>query len=386
MIAHFSRPLSMTHSATLALCTAAALIFLSTAAHAQDDLAPADLDEDLEEVEELAEEDDEAAAEEDEEQKPWSIGMSLRSVVGQGTFASPSNDTEWADHEFVGDGSGAWNRWNLVYSISPSYQLGDFNFGLNLSWVQWLTEAGGVGTTAGSGGANRAREFRFQDITGDVGWKSYTSERFDATITPGLSVRLPGSASSQTDTFRAEIGGSVSIRRNFFDDLTLIVGVSASRWFHEFTSPVLDIETIGVDNALYRPGEGEDVAPGRFSIGGYNLQYRVSPSLAASLTLPSDFSANISYGLHNYWTYSGPEEDDEFSSENMRAGRGFAQVTAASAGVSYTVNQWVSTSLSLTTIQPPKTTDNKSFRFPFWNFASPASNFSSVTFAVQGSY
>ena len=349
------------------------IAFTSSTAVAQDDMAPDAVDED-----EIAEEDEEA------DDKPWSVTMTLRSMVGQGTFVSVSNDSEFAGD--IDDGSGAFNRWNLVYSITPSYQLGDFNFSLNLSWVQWLTEGGGIRTSSVAGGANRAREFRFQDVSGSVGWKSYTSRRFDATVTPSLSFRLPGDALSRNDTFRAEIGGGVSVTRTFLEDLTLTAGISASRWFHEFTSPVVDIETIGVDNALYRPGEAEDVTPGRFSIGGYNLQYRVSPTMSASLDLPSSFSTSISYGLHNYYTYSGPDEDDQFSGEHVRAGRGFSQVTATAVAVNYTVNEWVTTTMSLNTLQPPKTNDNKSFRFPFWNFSGPASNYSSISFIVEGTY
>ena len=326
---------------------------------------------------------DELMDEDVEDERPWSVSMSLRSMVGQGTFVSPANDSEWAGQ--VDDGSGAYNRWNLVYNLAPSYQIGDFRLGLSLSWVQWLTEGGGVGATSISGGANRAREFRFQDVTGSVGWKSYTQENFGVTITPGLSVRLPGSVASRNQSLIADVSGSLSFTRQFMDDLTLTAGVSGSQAFHEFTSAVVDVEAVGVDNALFRPGGAEDVAPGRFAIGGLNTKYALVTSLSASLSLPSDFSASMSYSMNSFWTYR-LENAEEFSGEHVRGDRGFAQVTASSLGVSYRVNQWASTSLSFVTLQPPKTSDNSSYRFPFWNFSSPASNYSSVNFAVTGTY
>lgn len=321
---------------------------------------------------------------EPDEDKPWTIEMSLSSTVGQGTFVSPSNDTEWAGE--IDDGSGAYNRWNLVYSFSPSYELGDFTFGANIAWVQWLTEAGGIRTLALSGGANRAREFRFQDPTFSVDWKSYTSERFGVTATPALSLRIAGDAMSRHDTFRAAPGASISLSRTFYDKLTLVAGLSGDRWFHEFTSPVVEIDTVGVDNVLYRPGEAEDIAPGRVAIDGRNIQYRLSPSIAASLVLPSDFSASLSYGLHNYWSYSA-DIDDELSPDHaITERRGISQTAASSISVSYDVNELVDTSLSFNTIQTPRTADQKSFRFPFWNFSNPASNSSAIQFTVTGTY
>ncbi len=335
------------------------------------------------EVEDLLGPDDELAQGDDDEDRPWAVSMSLRSMVGQGTFAQVSNDTEWAGQ--IDDGRNAFNRWNLVFGISPSYQVGDFNFSASLSWVQWLTPGGGNATSSLSGGANEPYQFRFQDIGLNAGWRTFTSDALGVSATPSLSVRLPTSKVARTETLLLDVGASLSLRRTFFDKLTLSGGLSANQYFHEYTSPVVDIDVVGHDNVHYRVGGAEDIEPGRISIGGRNLQYQVGTTLGASFGLPANLSASINYGLFNYWTYD-VDNDDEFMSEHAKPGRGWSQVTMGSFGLSYQVNEWIGTSLMATTIQTPKTADNKSFRFPFWNFAGAASNSTGITLGVSGSY
>lgn len=340
-----------------------------------------DVADDAAEEAELGEEELEGDTE--DAQRPWGVTASISTLVGQGTFASPSNDTEWAGE--VDDGSGAWNRWNMVYSITPSYQLGDFSFDLTLTWVQWLTSGGGIRTTSVAGGANEPYEFRFQDPSLSVGWKSYTHDGVGVTLTPSASIRLPGDAISRNNTLLADIGAGVTATRSFFDDLTLSASLSGSRWFHRYTSPVLDVDEVGIDNVLYRPGGAEDLEPGRVAVDGYNLQYRLSPVGSASFSMTDSLSASISYGIHNYWTYN-VERDESLDGEHVRDGRGFSQTAASSVSFSYAATDMLTMALNFNTIQTPKTADNKSYRFPFWNFSNPASNSSGVQFSVQGTY
>lgn len=365
----------------LAVAALATLLMMPAWAVAQDVPGGADdAAESAEDEAELTEEDVEASEDDD---RPWAVTGSISTLVGQGTFASPANDTEWAGE--VHDGSGAWNRWNMVYSISPSYQLGDFNFQLTLAWVQWLTSGGGIRTSALAGGANKPYEFRFQDPSLEVGWKSYTHDGVGVTLTPSFSIRLPGDAMSRNNTLLADVGAGVSASRTFLDDLTLTASLSAARWFHRYTSPVLDVDEVGIDNVLYRRGGAEDLEPGRVAIDGYNLQYRLSPVGAASFAMTDSLSTSISYGIHNYWTYD-VERDESLDSEHVRDGRGWSQTAASSISFSYAATEAVTMALNFNTIQLPKTSDNQSYRFPFWNFSNPASNSSAIQFAIQGTY
>jgi hypothetical protein len=334
------------------------------------------------EIDDLLGPDDEIGEDSDDD-RAWGVNVALRSVVGQGTFARVSNDTEWAGQ--VDDGRGAFNRWNLVLSLNPTYEIGDFTLGATLSWVQWLTPGGGNLSSSVSGGANEPYQFRFQDIGLDADWRTFTIDALGINATPSLSVRLPTNVTSRMETLLFDAGLNLALTRTFFDKLTLMGTLYGAQWFHEYTSPVVDIDVVGHDNVHYRAGGAEDIEPGRIAVSGRNIQYQLSTSLGASLSLPADFSATISYGLHNYWTYDVPN-DDEFMSEHAKPGRGWAQTSVGSFGLSYRVNEWMSTSVMATTLQSPKTSDNKSFRFPFWNFSGAASNSSGVTFMVSGSY
>jgi hypothetical protein len=355
---------------------AAALLFVGVApAVAQDDAAgeaedvnaELTLEEEIDTV--LAEE-----AAEEKKDKPWSVSGSIRTSVGQGTFVRPSNDTEFAGE--IHDGRGAYNRVNLVFGIAPSYTVGDFSFSGSIALLQWLTAGGGI---------NGPYETRLQDLSFGAGWKGHTFESTGIRLTPSVSLTFPTSAVSRTTTMIVDTGASVGLSRNFFGRLTLSYGLSGSKTFHQYTSPVVNIERIGVENAIYRIGGAEDVEPGRIAIEGYNSEYMVGNALSASMRLWGDFSASASYGIYTYWTYYA-NNDDEFASEYSCTGRCTSQITSNALALSYRLNDWVGLRASLNTAQPPKTADNKSFRFPFWNFGGAAANYSSIQFAVSGSY
>src|SRR5690554_4520395 len=72
----------------------------------------------------VIEQDTEIAEDEIEEaSKDWGVSVSLGTSVGQGTFASVSNDTEFADEVDAGDN--AYDRWSLSLAVSPSYKITD---------------------------------------------------------------------------------------------------------------------------------------------------------------------------------------------------------------------------------------------------------------------
>jgi hypothetical protein len=66
------------------------------------------------------------------------------------------------------------------------------------------------------------------------------------------------------------------------------------------------------------------------------------------------------------------------------AGQTQRDTTYANIDVTYTITDYLSASLGTETFQPPKTADNKSFRFPF--FTPDANNFTSFYLALAGSF
>lgn len=352
----------------VAACVAG-LLMIPSVAMAQD--APAD-----DAAEDVADEPAEA-----EDDKPWAIDGQVSINAYQGLLASPSNDTEFADD--IDDGSGAYDVAYMLTSITPSYQWRDFTFSGEVAYLQYMTAAGGF---------NEPYEGRFQDISLAAEWAGISHDGTGFTISPSFELDLPTSSRAQAMTMLAHTSLGVNISRTFFDDLTLVYGITGSRIFHEYTSPVMNIDEVGEEAALYRTQGTEAVEPGRFAVGGINTKWGLVNSLAANFAINDRLSASVVYQLSSGWSYS-VAEDDEYASERQCSGHcpgssATGRTTEFGAGVlslDYMANEHLSFGTSLTTLRTPRTADNKSYNFPFFD-STMAANSTYLTLSVSGSY
>ena len=313
----------------------------------------------------------------DEDDRPWSLGGGLRMMVGQGTFVSPSNDTEFAGE--VHDGSGAFNRVSLFFGINAGYRWNDFSFSGSAGFSQYLSAGGG---------STRPYEGRFQDIQLSAEHEGFEIGETDINVSPSLSADLPLSTASRTQTMLTSFSGGVSISKTFFDAFSLGYSLSGSRNFHRSTTPILqqdDIQDDDLSSPLYRVDGSEDLGGGRFTVGRLNTQWGLSNSLSASIMFSPSIQVMANYGITNVWSY-GSWDDDEFSSEIQCTGRCSSQIAMGMVSANYVINENMSASLTLNNTQPPKTADQKSFNFPFWNFTGAASNSSRITLGLMGRY
>lgn len=327
--------------------------------------------------EEMADQSDDSVEEEmdgEDEARPWSVSASMRMGVGQGTFVSLAEDSEHADE--VQSGAGAYDRVSMSFAVSPSYTWNDFSFSGDVAYSQFLTAGGG---------SIEPYEGRFQDIGLSAGHSGYTHEGMGITIAPSFSASLPASARSRAMTTIVSTSLGTSISRNFFDSLTLGYRIGVSRNFHEYTSPVMDVDKIGEDNALFRVDGAESIEPGRMAVAGINTQWGMSHGVSASVMFSPQVMAMANYGLQTGWTYN-VTEDDEFTSERQCVGRCSGQMSSGAVMLNYIVSPNLSFSGGISTQQSPKTADQKSYNFPFWNFSGGASNASSLTIGLSGSY
>lgn len=376
------------------------LLFAATPALAQDKLAAEEPTESAAaDVE--AEEAAEAAEEGDEDGKNWSASFSLGSSIGQGTFVNVDSDLSDPDCSTadqietgcVGDASNAFDRANLSYSLGGSYTLkDDFNFAASIALVQWLTAGGG---------RNAPNEVRWQDLGLSASYAGYTFETIGLNIAPSLSFTVPTSQASQFTSLVLGTSAGVSLSKTFFEKLSLSLGFSGGKDFHRFTSPVLtdlsDAEQaelrddVKPESVVYRSGGSEDLGRGLIAIDGVNTEYFFSGSLSASIPIYDKLRLAASYALSTFWSYS-QDNDDEMTPdiEGVNTGRGVGQITRTGVTLSYpvTIADAINLGLSagISTGQYPKTSDNKSFRFPFWNFQGAASNGSALRFGVSASY
>lgn len=313
--------------------------------------------------------------EKEEDKKAWRIAASLNTSVGQGTFVDIDNNSEFADE--LGPADEAFDRWSLSFSLTPSYTIADVvTVSTSLAFVQWLTTGGGV---------EEPGEFRFQDIGLSADWVGYEYKPANLSFGAGLGLTFPTSELSQTSSLYVATGISGNVGWTLFDKLSLGYGLSIGKDFHEFTSPVIDDEIAGADNVIWRAGGSERLSDGLTAIDGVNTEWSISNSFSAGFPIVGKLRMGISYSLTTFWAYDVFEED-EFTDPLADPGRGVGQSTSGSISLSYPVHKYLSLSLATRTSVQPKTADNRTFNFPFWNFDGAAANSSQIRFGLSSSY
>ena len=316
--------------------------------------------------------------------KSWAIAGSLTSRVGQGTFVSLENDAG-VEGTLKGNGT-AYDRANLIYSLSPSYQFKEFTFGAEFQLVQWLTAGGGTSTLPVGGGANDPADVYFQDTELSAAWQGHTFDSIGLTLAPSLSVGLPTSKASQISTKYFDISTNLSLSKTFFEKLTLQGIVGFTKYFHKYQSPAISADTGGEGNVLFRAGGAEDIGDGNVIIGGYNTSHVLSFGGVTSINIWESLSGSISYVMVNFYSYPGNREADEYTAEYAQPKKNFGQAISTSVQLSYGINDYLSVSGGIGSYMSPKTSDNQSFRFPFWNMEGAAANRSWMTLGVSGQY
>lgn len=274
----------------------------------------------------------------------------------------------------------------MLFTFNPTYRLGDFTFGAEFQLVQYLTPGGGIYGTPGSGGASDPADTYFQDVSLSASWKGYTFESIGVNLAPSLSLGLPTSKVSRLATQLFNVGASLSISKTFFDRLTFSGVLSGSRYFYRYKTPAIDPKKVGADNVLYRSGEAEDLGGGLVALGGRNYPWVLVAGGSSQIKILEKLSGSISYAMITYYFFPGKQQPDQYTSEYAKPGKNFGQAISTSAKLSYQATDWMSVSGGIGSYMSPKTSDNKSFRFPFWNFQGAAANRSWLQLSVSGSY
>lgn len=355
-------------------------------------------------VEESADgESDESKEEEEEETKPWSVGVRLGSSIGQGTFVNVSNDSEYADPNCVdpivqgcvGDASNAFDRANLSYGINGSYTFKKFSFSTGLTLVQWLTPGGGL---------NAPNEVRLRDSGLGIGYEGWEIESIGVSFSPSLGLQFPTSKFARVATLILGTSLGLSISKTLFDRLGLSLNLGLSKDFHSSESPLIDQERL--DKKLTQEEQAnlgdevrpeavvfraeEEVKPGLVAVGGVNTEWGVSTGVSASWAVWDKLRLSASYTISTSWTYAIDDNPDvEPQGDFIQGNRGVGQSFGTSIGLSYPYkikDVRLGFSAGIGTGGYPKTSDNKSFRFPFWNTSGAAANASSVRLGISATY
>ncbi len=350
----------------LRLLVVGLMVTWSLSAFAQEETEEADISASADDETEEAEED----------AKDWSVSARLATGIGQGTFVNVAPDPEYVD--IVEDPSNAYDRWNMSFSLRPSYTIMDLvSVTASVAWTQQMLAGGGI---------NEPNELRFQDVGLDASWVGHTFESVPVSVDGGVSFAFPTSAQSQTATLVVGTSLNGGISYTVFDKLRLRYDLSLGKDFHENTSPVGTDDVAGIDNLIWRAGGSERVSGG-VVLEGVNSEYALSNGFSASLPVWDKLRFAVSYTLTTYWTYDAKRTDDPTLTNPVAdTGRGVAQGVSSSVSLSYPFLDYFSGSVALRNSTQPKTNDNRSFNFPFWNVDGAAANASQLQFAVSATY
>ena len=366
------------------------LLGASTSAWAQDadgevepeeevvEVVDADGDEEIDAQEALAAGQPLAAA----SNKSWNIGASLSMTVGQGTFVRLENEGE-NDAALGLDSSSAYDRINTNLGLSASYIFLDQFIGtLSMSGTQWLTPGGF--------GANEPYERRISDLTLDIFWFGKTFEKTRSNISADVGVSFPTSRISRAANTIVNPFALLILRQPLLGRRMFFVGqLIGSKTFNTTTSPSVDLNEVDAD-VLFRPNGTENLGDGLVAIGGRNTEYAFLPTFGFNFIVLPKMTASIRYRYARFWSYKGliPEdcEQDPLCNQNASGGRGVGDQVSGSVGLNYQVSRFFFLNGSLSSAQTPKTADNTSFRFPFWNFEGAAANASSVNLGLTFNY
>jgi hypothetical protein len=286
---------------------------------------------------------------------PYALTFKLESDVGQGAFVANEN----ARNAYVG-----W-----LASIIPAYRpIRPLTLSVVLRVAQELTD---------SDSDTSAQQLLLDDVIVRAGYQSGMIPVVDIDTRIIGSLYLPTSLASQYQTLVTGLGVSGLFSRSFFEGhFSLDYMATFRKNFHRYESPAVSLEDDGTPPIYARAGGAEDLGGDLVSVGTNNASFVIRNELSATYSPIQDkLSFTLSYELANSFTYASFDKD-ELSSPYADEGVGQRDATVAMIAAGYRLDKRFSFAAGFATAATPKSADNQSFRFPFWDFESTADNLS----------
>jgi hypothetical protein len=290
---------------------------------------------------------------------PFSLGFKLESAVGQGSFVA----NEYARNSQVGWGA----------SIAPGYRpVKDLMLSVYAKVTQEVTDSD-VDT-------NR-QQLQLLDVNLRSDYQLGTIPGIDVKAAVGLWLYLPTSDVSQFETLMLGTGWRLVLGKQFGDHFSLdYLGIFRKN-FHEYEGPVLDSASgDGPPPVFVRPGSPEDLGGQLVAVGTNNVSFYFYNVVQATWLPIAELSFALAYGLTNSFTYASHPKD-ELSSPYAEDGIGQRDATIAVIEAGYTLDKRFAFGIGIQTLSVPKSDDNQSFRFPFYDFEGAAEN--ATTFYID---
>ena len=296
------------------------------------------------------------------EDKAWQLVASTGLSVGIGAFVADPN----ARRTRV--------RYNASFGLNYNIPFIDTTVSIGTGFSQWLSRGGGQ---------NEPQEFRWSDSSLSFFRPIYSIPVLDIFMIGSLGFGIPTSRMSQQSDLITRITPSLTFIRRF-GPLTLIYDITYAHNFHKYTSTTYDPSDVDI---LSRQGGAEDIAGDVIAAGGVLTERSLFNTFGVNFGF-SGFLLAVRFGFGDFWGYDNNTvtELDEYTSPYADVGRGHSQISFGTLRLSYMASQHFIASLWVTSQQPWKTADNSGFRFPFFDFESPANNFTYLGTTITGFY
>jgi len=371
------------------VCFSAALVVLLVAGSSFADETPA-----------------EPAATSEQAPAPENAAATAETAEGEAAKQAPANDVPDAVTALTGGAkSGADNeRWGGSFSFSQSLGLGTFvadsfarqpyyGWSISLSprvflykkdlWLSAAFSMSGELSQSYSSGNTYPRVFMPSDFFVSLRYK-YQIPVIKVNFQPWVRVGAPTSAESRARNLFLSTGFGFNLNRMFGKHVVLSYGFSFNKNWNGSTNAILP-----ATSSLVRLDGAEDAGSGQaYGAGSLTTELSIRNSLMASFIINDQWSITLMIAIGNSWSYQGalPSDPDQYTNENAKPGRAQSDSTSGVIDVSYQPWEHVGFSLGIASSQPAFTSDNKSLRFPFFDFSSEGNNFTQFYFDVNVTY
>jgi hypothetical protein len=321
---------------------------------------------------------------------PMNMMVSLSHSMGQGTFLlNPATDTT-SDHGIDNTSAIDYSSNALVSSFASITIIAKlsaikatllFNQGFELEWTQ-------------SDATNYANQVVYYDPAARVLWNG-SGLGFRFQYGPGMSIPL--SMSSRYAGYQTRMNMRFGALRNFGGFiLNMLVQPGVNLYIPSELGQVSDsgqyddrrLKTVNPANCILR--ENAEVANFACNGGTPNL-YSVGSRVTLFYNGFKNWSIGSALGLNLGWNlYDAPLDyktpiwrsvdgmsDTSADAATSNGGRNYTMSTSGGLSATYTIKNMYLT-LGTSSGQSLWTADGNGYRFPFWDFISPANNLSSV--------
>ncbi len=307
---------------------------------------------------------------------PLTGEVRLDNTVGLGTFVP-------GEAKRASDDLGLFLRANVA-----------LGHGVNIGALQMVSK--NLATNVDSGAARL-----YDTVVGDtlltVSWTPMRTEgarKPEAWLLPGgiklaasLAAALPTSRASRFQTrVLALTPGIALIKPDLFGGrLSVLYAFGFTKNFNRLTTTAVDAVSFP---GLARP-DGPELVSGQSEIatGTLNTSFAIRNTVAVTWLPTPRIAVGLTYVLYNNFKYNDFSADI-YTALNAKPDRGRSDLQWGLVSVGYTPDpdrKWTLSALAMTA-SPPWSADNRTLRFPFFDFRSSADNYTSLSLSVNRAF